>query len=54
MQETARPPRILVVEDEALIAVELQERLHALGFATLGPADTAETAVAMAEAERPT
>jgi len=53
MPDASSAPRILVVEDEALIAVELQERLHALGFATVGPVDTADAAVAMAEHAQP-
>jgi CheY-like chemotaxis protein len=36
--ETTGPPRILVVEDEALVAAMLQEMLEECGARTVGPA----------------
>ncbi len=45
--------RILVVEDEALIAVDLQERLGRLGFAVTGIADTGARAVQAAAEQQP-
>jgi PAS domain S-box-containing protein len=45
--------RLLIVEDEALIADELQHRLEALGHAVVAVCDTADTAVATAGTERP-
>lgn len=45
--------RILIVEDEALIAEELQDRLARLGFQVAGVVDTADKAVQSAERERP-
>ncbi len=50
---SSKAVRILIVEDEALIAAELQDRLLHLGFETLGPVDTADAAEALAEATRP-
>jgi two-component system cell cycle sensor histidine kinase/response regulator CckA len=43
--EEIRGLRVLVVEDEALIAEELRERLTRLGAVVVGPVDTAEEAV---------
>jgi DNA-binding response OmpR family regulator len=45
--------RALIVEDEALIAEELKERLSRLGFEVIGMVDSAEEGVAIATAERP-
>jgi DNA-binding response OmpR family regulator len=43
--------KILIVEDDALIAMELEERLQELGYEVLGPAATLEGAErAIAEA----
>jgi DNA-binding response OmpR family regulator len=43
----------LIVEDEALIAEELRERLSRLGFAVIAAVDTAEEGIAIATRERP-
>jgi CheY-like chemotaxis protein len=40
--------RILVVEDEGIIAADLSERLQSLDYKVMGIADTGEKAVAMA------
>ena len=45
--------KILVVEDDALIAMELEERLGEMGYAVLGPALTLEAAEELIAAERP-
>ncbi len=47
------PLRLLIVEDEALIADELQHRLESLGHQVVAVCDTADSAVAAAERERP-
>jgi DNA-binding response OmpR family regulator len=44
--------RILVVEDEALIALELMETLSSHGFAPIGPARSASEALAILARER--
>lgn len=45
--------KILVVEDDALIAMELAERLIDLGHAVLGPAHSIPEAEALIAKERP-
>lgn len=45
--------RILVVEDEFLIAMTIEDALQAAGFAVVGIAATFEQAVALADRERP-
>ena len=44
-------PRVLVVEDEMLVAMLLEDLLAELGYEVVGPAKRLDTAVAMAEAE---
>jgi DNA-binding response OmpR family regulator len=44
---------VLLVEDEALIALSLTDMLGELGFAVCGPADTARRAVELALSQRP-
>lgn len=53
--ETDPPPlgRVLVVEDEGIIAADITQSLQALGFSVCGTADTAEDAVRRAREERP-
>jgi|SRR5579862_7601703 DNA-binding response OmpR family regulator len=46
-------PRVLIVEDEILIAEELTERLSNLGFAVIAAVDTAEEGIAIAIRENP-
>lgn len=43
--------RILVVEDELLVALELETMLDSLGCAVVGPAARLEKAIELAEAE---
>jgi DNA-binding LytR/AlgR family response regulator len=49
----AGPVKILVVEDDALIAMELEERLAELGHAVVGPALSLEAAEALVAKGRP-
>ncbi|HMK20737.1 MAG TPA: response regulator [Terriglobales bacterium] len=45
--------RALIVEDEALIADELSQRLSRLGFSVIAAVDSAEQGIAIATRERP-
>ncbi len=45
--------RILVVEDEALIAIDLEAVLEDAGYRVLGPVNSAATALALLERELP-
>jgi two-component system, response regulator PdtaR len=47
------PSTILIVEDEAIVAADLEQRLQRLGYRTMGPAASAEEALALARAEKP-
>jgi CheY-like chemotaxis protein len=46
-------PRVLIVEDETLIAEELRERLSRLGFSVIAAVDSAEEGIVIATRERP-
>ena len=46
----ARAPRVLVVEDEALLAMELETSLRALGYEVVGPARNLAEALSLAVA----
>jgi PAS domain S-box-containing protein len=46
-------PRVLIVEDEAVIALDLEARLGRMGYAVAGVVDTAEGAVSAVAAEAP-
>lgn len=50
---TAGPGRILVVEDEAIIAADLAETLGSLGYDVVATVDTAEDAIVMAADQAP-
>lgn len=50
---TTRPARLLVVEDDYLVGLELEYHLTAAGFAVVGIAATAEDALAIAASEKP-
>ena len=52
---TSNPPahRILVVEDEALVAMLVEDALLDAGFEVLGPARSVAEAMALLAAERP-
>jgi signal transduction histidine kinase len=45
--------RILVVEDEAIIAMDLERSLEQLGYVVCGTADTPQAALHLADRERP-
>ena len=45
--------RVLVVEDEFLVALELEEMVERLGFRVVGPAPTVAKARSLLERERP-
>jgi DNA-binding response OmpR family regulator len=45
--------KVLIVEDDALIAMEMAERVEDFGYAVLGPAHSLEEADAAIAAERP-
>ena len=47
-----RPTRILVVEDEALVAMLIEDELSELGFDVVGPAATVSRALALCQDER--
>ena len=53
MSSTQPSPRLLIVEDEALIAEETADRLTRMGYQVLGIADTGAEAIAMAQALQP-
>ena len=46
-------PRILVVEDDYFVALDLEGGLRAAGLDVVGPVPTAEEALSLARAERP-
>jgi diguanylate cyclase (GGDEF)-like protein len=47
------PARILVVEDEAITAMDLAAELRGLGYEVCGPVDTTEAAVEAVQRDRP-
>lgn len=47
------PPRILIVEDEAITAMDLAAELRRLGYDVCGTEDTADGAVAAVEKQKP-
>ena len=49
----AGPPKILIVEDEAIIAMEIKERLESRGWVVCGTAISGDEAVRLAESARP-
>lgn len=48
-----KPTEILVVEDEAIIAMEIQARLEEMGYAVAGVASRGEQAIEIASKTRP-
>jgi len=50
---TPKQPRILIVEDEAVTAMDLAAELRGLGYEVCGTEDTADGAVAAVEREEP-
>jgi DNA-binding response OmpR family regulator len=53
MADKQRCGKVLVVEDEWLIAATLEDTLTALGYEVLGPAPTVEGALRLLESEKP-
>jgi CheY-like chemotaxis protein len=49
----ANPVSVLVVEDEALIAMDLQMLLEDAGYRVLGPANSTDSALAILKKEKP-
>jgi CheY-like chemotaxis protein len=45
--------RVLIVEDEYFVALDIEDALSSVGFTIVGIATTAEEAVKVAEAEKP-
>src|SRR6187549_1500220 len=54
VSDSSSATRILLVEDEAIIALDLRQRLEALGYIVTGIAVTGADALALAEATSPT
>ena len=46
-------PKILVVEDEAVIAMDIEDRLERMGYEVVGNATNGEQAIKLAERHRP-
>jgi len=46
-------PKILIVEDESIVALDMETRLVHLGYQVVGTADTGEQALKIAETSRP-
>lgn len=53
MQHKQGPARVLIVEDDFLIAMQTEVALTAAGFDVVGPATTAEEAVDLAREAQP-
>jgi len=53
MNAPAEKPRILVVEDEAIVAADIKDRLLALGYEVIGPVDNGKEAIEKAVELRP-
>ncbi len=48
-----RPLRVMLVEDEVIVAWDIAETVKRLGYTIVGTADTAEQAIALAETASP-
>lgn len=46
------PKRILIVEDEVLLADDMAQSIHAMGLAPVGPVGTLEAAISLAETQQ--
>ena len=53
MTENDARPRILIVEDEIIIAMEIQVRLESAGFAVCGLTSSGEKAILLAREKNP-
>lgn len=47
------PPLVLIVEDEVLVAMDMEERVQSLGYAVLGPAPSVAAAGSLLDSETP-
>lgn len=47
-------PLVLIVEDEVLVAMEMEERVQSLGYAVLGPAPSVAAARSLLDVATPT
>jgi two-component system, response regulator PdtaR len=54
MLEEMMVKKVLVVEDDFLIAEDLRQTLESLGWQVVGPAPSVRTALKLLESERPT
>lgn len=50
---TEKPVRIMIVEDESIVAMDLKNSLNALGYEVVGTANCGEEAIAKADQTRP-
>jgi CheY-like chemotaxis protein len=53
MSEISPKPRILVVEDEAIVSADIQDHLANFGYVVAGATDSGEDSIALARALRP-
>ena len=51
--DTMEKPKILVVEDEAIVALDIEQQLRRMGYLPVGHCSRGETAIDMARALRP-
>lgn len=51
MAQNGSPPRVLILEDEALVAMLIEDQLIELGYEVVGPAATTSQAIALCEVE---
>jgi DNA-binding NarL/FixJ family response regulator len=51
--EQLQPRRILVVEDEVFVRLDIEQELERAGYEVVGSADSANEAILVAERERP-
>ena len=51
--DVLRGRRVLLIEDEMLVAMEFEDLLHRQGCAVLGPASTVDRALALLDHEQP-
>ena len=48
-----KPPQLLIVEDELLLAMDMEARLAEMGYGVVAKVDTGAAAIAAAEQHRP-
>ncbi len=53
MEDAEERATILVVEDEQIVAIDIVNTLHGLGYGVLGPVDTGEAAIRIVEEQLP-